>query len=98
MSSCTSSLQHLLSIIQLPTLRNLLLNDCSGSLKQLPDTIGQLTSLTDSSLVLRSCTSLQQLPDSIGQLTALTSLFLSHCSSLRAVAGQHYAADCPRQP
>jgi leucine-rich repeat protein SHOC2 len=51
------------------------------SLQQLPDTIGQLTTL--SSLNLGGCRSLQQVPVSIGQLPALSSLDLSYCSSLQ---------------
>ena len=66
---------------ELPALARLNLTVCP--LRTLPDSIGQLQSLT--SLRLFKCFSLTTLPDSIGQLQALASLDLKHCTSLRTL-------------
>ena len=60
-------------------LRTLVLTGCKA-LRQLPESMDQLTSLT--TLDVSGCTSLTALPESIGRLSALTTLALNSCASL----------------
>ena len=56
------------------------LNLSHWKMDKLPDSIGDLTSLT--SLDLSSCKSLVSLPERLGECKSLTSLNLEHCESL----------------
>jgi hypothetical protein len=54
-----------------------------GALRELPDTVGQLTMLRK--LELRGCPGVKELPDAVSQLTALRTLELQGCREMKAL-------------
>ncbi|XP_056162434.1 disease resistance protein RPV1-like [Syzygium oleosum] len=80
-SYCKSLARIPSSIVSLMSLRNLLLNGCP-CLREIPDSIGMLTSLTKLDL---SNTRIEELPESIGSLRKLETLDASYCESLARI-------------
>ena len=78
-----TDIQNLLKNITVDTFNNLKTLELSHydiSLQTLPDSIGNLTSLT--TLSLTDCMNLVNLPETIGELTSLTTLKLFQCHAL----------------